>query len=303
LGGLTGPTENEGHWFKLLHPGETFVSVPVVAGTVQVVFTEAVHGLTSYMRRIRRPNEDNRQLSVVFNDFMHGLWGNPTTEKLVPLIDAAADSGCEIFCIDAGWYEDSLGEWLPSQTRFEGGMGAIIDYIRDKGMVPGLWLELESVDTNSPLASKAPDEWFFCKRGRRVVDASRYQLDYRHPDVIRHADTTVNRLIHDFGIGYFRFDYNQNAGIGTEVDSDSLGDGLLEHNRAYLNWVDRLFERYPELIVESCASGAMRMDYATLSRFSLQSVSDQMDYRKTGIIAAASPSVVPPEQAGMKLCK
>ncbi len=296
---LSGPTENEGHWFKQLRPGEHFVTVPAVVGVVKGTFTEAMHELVSYLRRIRRPNDDNNRLPVIFNDFMHCLWGNPSTDKLVPLIDAAASAGCEVFCIDAGWYRDGLGEWLPSTTRFDGGLQPIIRSIRDKGMIPGLWLELESVDTSSPLALNAPDEWFFCRHGKRVVDAGRYQLDFRHPNVIRHIDETVDRLLRDFGIGYFKFDYNQNAGIGTEVASDSPGDGLLEYNRAYLAWVDSLFKRHPQLVVENCASGGMRMDYATLSRFSIQSVTDQMDYRKMAVIAASIPSVVPAEQAGI----
>ncbi len=295
---LSGPNEDEGHWTQTLHPGEVFETVPAVVGAVRGSFTEAAKELTRYLRRVRRENEDNSKLPVVYNDFMHSLWGDPTTAKLQPLVDAAALAGCEIFCIDAGWYEGELGEWLPSTTRFEGGLSAMIGYIRSKGLIPGLWLEIESVHTDSPL-SKKPDEWFFGKRGKRVVDAGRYQLDFRHPDVVRHADETVDRLISEFGIGYFKFDYNQNAGIGTDVWAESLGDGLLGHNRAYLAWVDRLFQRHPDLIVESCASGGMRMDYATLTRFSLQSVSDQMDYRLMGMIAAASPSVIPPEQAGV----
>lgn len=295
---LSGPNEDEGHWSRTLQPGESFESVPAVAGAVQGGFTEAARELTRYLRQVRRKNEDNRTLPVVYNDFMHSLWGDPTTASVQPLVDAAAAAGCEIYCIDAGWYEGELGEWLPSEGRFEGGLAAMTGYIRSKGLISGLWLELESVHRNSPLSSR-PDDWFFCKRGRRVVDAGRYQLDFRNPEVVRHADDTVDRLIAELGIGYFKFDYNQNAGTGTDIAAESLGDGLLGHNRAYLAWADRLFLRHPELIVESCASGGMRMDYATLERFSLQCVSDQMDYRLMGMIAAASPSVIPPEQAGI----
>jgi alpha-galactosidase len=295
---LGGPNDDEGHWSKNLRPGDSFETVPAVVGVALGGFTEAVQELIHYLRRVRRENADNRTLPVVYNDFMHSLWGNPTTARVSPLVDAAAVAGCEIFCIDAGWYEGELGEWLPSATRFEGGLVAMTGYIRAKGMIPGLWLELESLHRDSPLSRK-PDDWFFCKNGRRVVDAGRYQLDFRNPEVVKHADQTVDRLIAELGIGYFKFDYNQNAGIGTDVRADSLGDGLLGHNRAYLAWADRLFHRHPDLIVESCASGGMRMDYATLSRFSLQCVSDQMDYRQMGMIAAAAPTVIPPEQSGI----
>jgi alpha-galactosidase len=59
-------------------------------------------------------------------------------------------------------------------------------------------------------------------------------------------------------------DYNINAGSGTELKADSFGDGLLAHNRAYLAWLDHIFSEYPELVIENCSSGGMRMDYALL---------------------------------------
>ena len=94
-------------------------------------------------------------------------------------------------------------------------------------------------------------------------------------------------------------DYSIEAGIGTEVNSDSFGDGLLEHNRAYLSWIEATKQKYPDLILENCGSGGMRMDYAQLSRYHIQSVSDQTDYRNTAYIAAGVPSAVLPEQAAI----
>src|SRR5262249_18673780 len=62
-------------------------------------------------------------------------------------------------------------------------------------------------------------------------------------------------------------------------------------------WLDRLLDRHPHLVLENCASGAMRMDYALLSRMHLQSTSDQQDYLRYPPIAAAAPMSVLPEQA------
>lgn len=94
-------------------------------------------------------------------------------------------------------------------------------------------------------------------------------------------------------------DYNINAGLGTEHEADSAGDGLLGHNRAYLTWLDAVFARYPDLIIENCGSGGMRLDYALLSRHSIQSLTDQDDYRKNAVIAASGPTAVTPEQCGI----
>ena len=46
---------------------------------------------------------------VIFNDYMNCLFGDPTTDKLIPLIDAAAEAGCEYYCIDCGWYSTVSG--------------------------------------------------------------------------------------------------------------------------------------------------------------------------------------------------
>ena len=126
----------------------------------------------------------------------------------------------------------------------------------------------------------------------------RYHLDFRNPGVIRFADEVVDRLVGEYGIGYIKIDYNTSAGLGTELHADSFGDGLLGHNRAYLAWLDRVFERYPELVIENCGSGGMRMTYDLLSRHSVQSISDQTDYRKLAYISAAVASAIAPEQCG-----
>lgn len=301
---LSGPTEHDNHWWLKLAPGESFKSVPVAVGAVQGGFEQAIAELTQYRRAIRRVNDDNKLLRVIFNDYMNCLWGSPTTEKLLPLIDAAADVGCEYFCIDAGWYApgewwDGVGEWMPSEERFPEGIKYVLDYIRSKGLIPGLWLELEVMGINSPKLAETDDSWFFMRHGKRVKDRSRYQLDYRNPAVIAHADEVIRRLVEDYGVGYIKMDYNINAGIGTETDSDSMGDGLLQHNRAYLQWLDSIFARYPELVIENCSSGGMRMDYAMLSRHSIQSTSDQEDYVNYAAIAAGSPAALTPEQSAI----
>ena len=117
--------------------------------------------------------------------------------------------------------------------------------------------------------------------------------------MIEHVNGIMSRLVEGYGLGYIKMDYNINAGPGTDHDADSLGDGLLEHNRAYLEWVDALFVRYPHLVIENCASGGLRMDGALLQRHSIQSSSDQTDYKKTAAIAVNAVSACTPEQCAV----
>lgn len=301
---LSGPTEHQSHWWKNLKPGESFVTVPVCVGTTLGNFDKAMGELTKYRRAIRRKNKDNEKLAVIFNDYMNCLWGDPTTEKEIPLIDKAHEAGCEYFCVDCGWYSDGfwwdgVGEWLPSKERFPNGIKEVMDYIRSKNMIPGLWLELEVMGIKCPKADQVPEDWYFIRHGKRVYDRSRYQLDFRNPQVIRHATEVIDRLVKEYGVGYIKMDYNIEPGIGTEINADSFGDGLLGHNRAYLAWLDGIFKKYPDLVIENCSSGGLRMDYAMLSRYSIQSTSDQENYIRYATIAANSPSALTPEQSAI----
>ena len=299
-----GPTDADAQWQQTLAPGETFSTVPVGLAVVEEGGLEAaVAAMTAYRRAMRRPHPDDSRTALVFNDYMNTLMGDPTTDKLLPLVDAAGAVGAEIFCIDAGWYDedghwwDSVGEWEPSRTRFPGGLDEVLDWIREHGMTPGLWLEPEAVGVRSPLAAKLPSEAFFQRAGVRQVEQDRFHLDLRHPDAVAHLDSVVDRLVNDHGVGYFKLDYNINPGPGTELDGESAGAGLLGHNRAHLAWLERVLDRHPRVLLENCSSGAMRMDYAMLSRLQLQSTSDQQDPLRYPPIAAAAPLSVLPEQA------
>ncbi|MCI2959484.1 alpha-galactosidase [Agromyces atrinae] len=299
---LSGPTDRDHAFTITLEPGESFTTVPVALAWGTDI-ESALARLTDYRRATRLAHPDNAALGVVFNDYMNTLDGDPTTEKLLPLIDAAADVGAEIFCIDAGWYDDSgawwasVGEWQPSTVRFPGGLDAVIRRIQDRGMVAGLWLEPEVVGVHSPIADSLPAEAFLQRGGVRVEEHERFHLDLRHPAARAHLDAVVDRLVADFGVGFFKFDYNINPGSGTDLSASSPGLGLLEHNRAHLAWIDALYERHPDLIIENCSSGAMRSDFALLSRLQMQSTSDQQDYRLYPPIAAAAPLSMLPEQA------
>jgi len=299
---LSGPTDQEHQWSVQLTEDTPFTSVPVslVAGTDRDTTFAA---LTRQRRAVRRRRPADDRMPVIFNDYMNTLLGDPTTEKLLPLIDAAAEAGADYFCIDAGWYAEgdwwsTVGAWQPSTTRFPGGLGEVIDRIHQRGMVPGLWLEPEVIGVDAAIAHELPDDAFLTQQGIRVAEHGRYLLDLRNPLARRHLDDTVDRLVADFGIGFFKFDNNTMTGPGTDKGGTSLGHGLLEHQRALLDWLDALQERHPELLIENCASGAMRMDYAMLSRLHLQSTSDQQHPLLYATISAAAPAAVLPEQAG-----
>jgi alpha-galactosidase len=152
-------------------------------GTVTV----GVHGRTDLWIRELRPVD--ARLPVVYNDFMNTLMAGPSTEKELPLIEAASEAGAEYCCVDDGWFGD--GNWWTSA---------------------GDWHE-------------APGH---------------FQLDFRHPAARAHLDETVDRLVAELGIEFFKLDYNVNSGVvGTDVDAEGPGAGLLGHTRAFRDWLSR----------------------------------------------------------------
>ena len=299
---LLGPTDDQHNWLHSLEPGQEFTTVPATLAISGAGLPGALAEMTAHRRALRNFTWATRP-PVIYNDFMNTLMGDPSTDKLLPIIAAAADAGAEIFCIDAGWFDDAsdwwdaVGGWQPCTGRFPNGLSEVTDAITSAGMGVGLWLEPEVVGVNSAMADRLPEEAFLQRRGIRVVEHGRYHLDFRHPAARAHLDETVDRIVADFNTVYLKLDYNITAGTGTDVDATSSGAGLLGHNRAYLDWLDGIKARHPQLIVENCASGAMRQDYALLARLDLQSTSDQQDPLLYPPIAANAFFSVLPEQA------
>lgn len=297
---LSGPEMEGAFWQKKLACGQSFTTVPAVAAFYHGRPEEGFGVLTAY----RRKRKWVKELPVIFNDYMNCLMGDSTTERLRPYIKRAARVGCEIFVVDCGWYDTgdwqyTFGTFEECPDRYPGGLSEVMEEIRANGMRAGLWLELESFGIRNAKAESLSRDWLFTLHGRPVTDSGRYHLDFRNPQVRENASTIVKRVIETYKLSYLKIDYNLCLCWGTDYNSDSPGDGLLEHNRAYIKWLEEEMQKYPDVIWENCGSGGLRMDYALLSRMDIQSVSDQEDYRIMAMIASNCACGVLPEQAGI----
>ena len=63
--------------------------------------------------------------------------------------------------------------------------------------------------------------------------------------------------------------------------------------------MEDVIRTHPGLVIENCGSGAMRCDHATLSRFHVQSTSDQEYYDRYPSIIQGMLACMPPERAGI----
>lgn len=299
----TGPESKDHGWVQPLAPGQTFTTVPAAVSHILDGYEAAFGALTAYRRRLRRRHQDNDNMSLIFNDYMNCLMGDPDEQKVLALVQPALDCGAEYFVIDAGWYADDgnwwddVGFWEPSTKRFPSGFDTLLRKIRANGLIPGLWMEPEVIGVRCEVANQLPKDAFFIDADHKLIERKRYQLDFRHPLVRERMHGIICKLVKDYGVGYFKFDYNIEVVSGTTANAPSPGAGQLDHNRAYLSWVNEVFDRHPGLVIESCSSGAARMDYAMLATHSLQSTSDQQDPVRYAAIAAAAPTAVTPEQS------
>jgi len=299
-----GPTLADHAWQMDLAPGETFTSVPVAICHMDSDLDSAFAAMNQYRRHIIRPHSDYTRLPIIFNDYMNCLMGDPNEEKIKALLKPVQKCGAEYYVIDAGWYADDgdwwddVGMWEPSSKRFPTGFKALLDTIRSSGLIPGVWLEPEVIGVQSLAAALLPDDAFFQDRGRRVEERCRFQLDFTHSAVRERLHGIIARLVREYGVGYFKFDYNIDVITGSDVHTGlSTGAAHLAHHNAYRAWVDEVLSAHPGLVIENCSSGGQRMEYGMLSVHTLQSTSDQQDPFLYASIAAAAPTAVIPEQS------
>ena len=298
---LSGPSENENHFWKNIGSGESFKSLKAAVCIVCGDFGDALSEMNQYRRITAYRSPADKNLPIIFNDWGANA-GNQTTAKELALIDEAKELGCEYFIMDAGWYDETsdgqsdwwnIGDWNIAQWRFPNGLNEVFDKVRECGMIPGIWIEPECIAVKNKAVSLFDDECFFMRHGKRVAENGRHFLDLRNSKVKKRLDKIIDRFVNTYGVGYFKFDYNTDAGIGTEIHADSPGDGLMQYYDAYENWIREICKRHPDLIIENCASGGLRMDFMGL--FSISALTDAGTLREVCCIGAAASTVIPPE--------
>lgn len=202
--------------------------------------------------------------------------------------------------IDCGWHNEEdgdkvypyVGQWKESKARFPHGVRATTDYIRSLGMKAGLWIEPEIIGVQcEEMLSYYDENCFLHRGGKRIAVMGRHFLDFKAEKVINYLSEMIRRMVEDYGAQYIKMDYNEDVGVTDE--------SLTADRSAYLDWIDTMRSCYPDVLMETCSSGGMRMDYATLKHFSLVSTSDQTDYRLYPYISADILSAVLPEQAAV----
>ncbi|MBI5030586.1 MAG: alpha-galactosidase [Chloroflexi bacterium] len=228
-------------------------------------------------------------------------------ERLRRDVDNAAAMGLEAFVIDAGWYEGSpriadfsfgLGTWRENREKFPSGLAAFSDYVHSKGMKFGLWVEPERVDMDYVLNKREiPVEWLApgADQPRELPEGAAWaaQVCLGNPKARAWIKDWLSRIIRDYQVDWLKWDNN----IWMSCDPpDQPGHGNYDHIKGLYEILDYLRVEFPNLIIENCASGGNRMDYALMRRTDIAWLSDETDpsYRVRYHAFGAS-YVFPPE--------
>ena len=304
LGGANLPF---GGWYKSLASGQSYQTVTSAichGKNLQQVIGE----MTTYRRCIAGVCLPDNDLPTIFNEYMHLSWDSPTAVETARIAPVVASMGVKYYVIDCGWHNEEpgniiypyVGQWRESQARFPQGLRKTTDLIRSLGMKAGLWIEPEIIGIQcKEMLDYYDDDCFITRFGKKICIHSRYFLDYRNEKVREYMSESIRRMVEDYGADYIKMDYNQDLGVGTDKGDTSFAEGLALCSKAYLDWVDEMRQRFPQVLFETCSSGGLRMDYETLKHFSIISTSDQTNYLKYPYIAANILSGVLPEQAAV----
>lgn len=290
-----------GHWMKTLAPGESLTSPPATVACVQGNLDDLCDRLTAVQHRAADTHPVIEQdLPIIFNEWCT-TWGDPQHDKVTAIADRLQGSGIKTLVIDAGWYKSGTsdwssghGDWVPSTTLFPGGLLATAQAICERGLIPGLWFEMETVGSQSAAFSLV--DHLLKRDGVPLSVRERRFWDLQDAGAIEYLTRKVIDLLEEGGFGYLKVDYNETIGLGSD-DPDGVGEGLRKQIEGTYRFFEKIRERLPHLVIENCSSGGHRLEPSMLGRTAMSSFSDAHELVEIPIIAANLHRLMLPRQS------
>lgn len=167
-------------------------------------------------------------------------------------IREAKDIGCEYFVIDAGWFgkghwADYIGTWVENEVEgYKGRLKEVSDEVHRAGMKFGLWLEPERALKNADSVKEHPDYYF--------TAGNAYFVDFANKEAREYITEITCGLIEKYNVDHIKFDFNEG------ITYDCTKKGFYEYRKGHIEYVKELKRRYPDIYLENCASGGIRME-------------------------------------------
>jgi alpha-galactosidase len=291
-----------GHWLKTIAPGES-VSTPRAIlsvcheNDIDVIFQRLTSALEA---SADAGSACEQELPIVFNEYCT-TWGCPSHENISEIVAAIKDRGFSYFVIDCGWYKQegvpwdvSMGDYQVSKELFPEGMQKTVDLIKENGMKPGIWFEIDNVGPQAKAYQMT--EHLLKRDGYPLTTATRRFWDMRQPWVQEYLADRVIGTLKQYGFEYMKMDYNDTIGIGCD-GCESLGEGLRQNMEASVDFIRRVKEEIPGIVLENCASGGHKLEPLMMSECSMASFSDAHECEEIPIIAANLHRAILPRQS------
>lgn len=180
----------------------------------------------------------------------------------------------EVFWLDAGWYNkaadvannkywaNTVGNWTVDTERFPGGLKPISDAVHAAGAKFMVWFEPERVYKDSDWGIRMR-EWMLEAEGKRA-----YLYDLGNPEALDWLCKFIGDMMEENGIDYYRQDCNTTVDNYWRENEEPGRTGIREirHIEGLYAFWDYLLKRFPESIVDNCASGGRRIDFESIKR-------------------------------------
>ncbi len=219
---------------KWLNPGESFISpwtfvVPYSGSSDPLIVLNGP--VNDYVRKYMGIRLSRIPVKPVF---VYNTWmpfRHDINEDLIKeLVDAAAECGIEEFIIDDGW-QTNYGDWGIHPEKFPNGLKPVFDYIKQKGMKPGLWISLAAAEKASIVYQQHP-EWLVRKSDGSPINLhadfdQMYEWETYSMSMAtgwkEYIKSVILNLIEDHGLEYIKGDFAVATGAYT-TDKTRSGD-------------------------------------------------------------------------------
>jgi alpha-galactosidase len=127
-----------------------------------------------------------------------------------------------------------------------------------------LWFEPERVREGTDLATQHPD-WV-----TKIDGSPNYLFDLGNSEARVWLTDYICNFLKREGVDYYRQDFNMDPIPYWKAKDkpDRIGISEIRHIEGLYAYWDSLLVRFPELIIDNCASGGRRLDLETISRSS-----------------------------------
>ncbi|MFG6339868.1 MAG: alpha-galactosidase [Lachnospiraceae bacterium] len=190
-------------------------------------------------------------------------------QTLLKLAKSTAALGIDMIVMDDGWFgkrEDDnsgLGDWQVNEKKLGCTLRELIEQINGEGVKFGIWIEPEMVSEDSELYRQHPD-WALRIPGREPVRGrNQLVLDFSRADVRDYIFEQICSILDQGKIEYVKWDMNRSI---ADVFSGETEQGKVTYQYVLgvYDFLERLLQKYPDILLEGCSGGGGRFDAGML---------------------------------------